>query len=432
MAYAEQRASGRWTGVYRREGKRVSVGTYDTEVVALRMAERAEGTYTAEGGEFLPGVTLAEFVGSRWEHDLMPTTLDGYLYLLNRWVLPRIGHRRVGEITKTMVREEVFKPARMAGATERTQLEIKKALGSVYKRLVEDNILDTSPVRGIKITPPAAREYDLLTKDEAQRIIKCLPTEGAVLLAKFFTWTGLRIGEALDLRVNDLDTRTKTVSVRHRITRNPSKEGDRYYSAAGTKSGRSRTRRLSLSDPQMALLQEWISENRLRGTDLLFPKALVYDGRARKDMPDLGQDWGSFRIGARTYRHGTQYGYVGGGCRCEYCTAAVREYRRQQRVGRKTTSRATTKPRRSNTSGHLLGDTWRTIWRKACDDAGLGWYPRPYDLRHSNATWLLAGGTTIYEVARRLGHSNINTTMIYLKRTEEEQQKAASLMDDML
>src|SRR5437763_16163137 len=49
---------------------------------------------------------------------------------------------------------------------------------------------------------------------------------------------------------------------------------------------------------------------------------------------------------------------------------------------------------------------WRADrWAPACRGAGLDPAPRPYDLRHSFASLLLAEGRQPLYVARQLGHS---------------------------
>lgn len=59
--------------------------------------------------------------------------------------------------------------------------------------------------------------------------------------------------------------------------------------------------------------------------------------------------------------------------------------------------------------GNWRGRTWRT----ACERAGLTDVPRPYDLRHSFASLLLAEGKTIHYVAAQLGHSPALTLKTY-------------------
>ena len=57
---------------------------------------------------------------------------------------------------------------------------------------------------------------------------------------------------------------------------------------------------------------------------------------------------------------------------------------------------------------------WRERqWAEACSTAGLVTVPRPYDLRHSFASLLLAEGRTIHYVAAQLGHSPALTLSTY-------------------
>lgn len=62
-------------------------------------------------------------------------------------------------------------------------------------------------------------------------------------------------------------------------------------------------------------------------------------------------------------------------------------------------------------------DEWdvfrRRAWSTACRRAGLASVPRPYDLRHSFASLLLAEGRTVHYVAAQLGHSPALTLSTY-------------------
>ena len=55
----------------------------------------------------------------------------------------------------------------------------------------------------------------------------------------------------------------------------------------------------------------------------------------------------------------------------------------------------------------------RRAWSTACRRAGLVFVPRPYDLRHSFASLLLAEGRTVHYVAAQLGHSPALTLSTY-------------------
>ena len=57
---------------------------------------------------------------------------------------------------------------------------------------------------------------------------------------------------------------------------------------------------------------------------------------------------------------------------------------------------------------------WRERqWAQACAAAGLATAPRPYDLRHSFASLLLAEHCTLHYVAAQLGHSPALTLSTY-------------------
>lgn len=65
--------------------------------------------------------------------------------------------------------------------------------------------------------------------------------------------------------------------------------------------------------------------------------------------------------------------------------------------------------------GPIRHSTFHEFWTKALDglgyDEGAGNRPRIHDMRHTHAALMLAGGLSIYELSRRLGHESINTTI---------------------
>ncbi len=62
---------------------------------------------------------------------------------------------------------------------------------------------------------------------------------------------------------------------------------------------------------------------------------------------------------------------------------------------------------------HLLDSTVQKHFKATCKRAGLPIMTHFHTLRHSYATHLLEAGISIREIQSRLGHSNLETTMIY-------------------
>jgi site-specific recombinase XerD len=129
----------------------------------------------------------------------------------------------------------------------------------------------------------------------------------------------------------------------------------------------------------------------------------------------------------RTYRHGTLSAYTAGKCRCVHCRHAFAEYRAKRRLGGLDTPRA---PRVRDTDGHVSNQWFRDgIWKPACKAAGIDPPVRLHDLRHSHASWLLAGGASLQVVKERLGHVSIATTDKYLHTLPDADDTALAALD---
>ncbi|MEQ7847768.1 tyrosine-type recombinase/integrase [Nocardioides kribbensis] len=65
----------------------------------------------------------------------------------------------------------------------------------------------------------------------------------------------------------------------------------------------------------------------------------------------------------------------------------------------------------------VRNSNWSPRWRRAVAAAGIG-HARPYDLRHTFASWLLQAGVPLAEVGRLMGHTSVQTTAIYAHLAE--------------
>lgn len=80
-------------------------------------------------------------------------------------------------------------------------------------------------------------------------------------------------------------------------------------------------------------------------------------------------------------------------------------------------------------SGHVTPSTVRTVFRKACEQVGLGKGCTPHTFRHSFATHLLESNTDLATIQALLGHSTIKTTSTYTHVSTDHVRKVTSPFD---
>lgn len=417
MAYVVQRGQ-RFTGYYRKGGRRVSAGTWNTHKEALANAmyresqsldgvSRASNTLSAYIAEWLPNA------------DVLPITRKGYESVLNRYILPRIGSKRLSGITRKVVRN-LLDELKSEGVSPSTLAQVKASLGSAFKPLVESDEIQANPTHGIRLKKPQADFRNVVDIEEFQQILQHLPNEASRLFAKFLVVSGCRFGEATELRVQDFNFKTGEVYVQRRVSdvgKKVSGTDSRFIVVEATKSGQKRS--VVLSQKFLTELKVFIADNSLTKDSLVFSLSLVRD--SGMVVPE-SLDKSSFTRGDRVFQHGTLYAYGQGSCRCQLCKEAMRQYRQESRGNQK----------QSNPTDHLPRDYWRKIWNNAIAKSGIDWTPRTHDLRHANATQLLKNGVDIHEVKERLGHQSIKTTERYLHRIRHQQSSASKVVEGYL
>jgi integrase len=173
-----------------------------------------------------PAVTVSQWVRS-WmalqEFAVRPNTLKGYR-TDQRWIDRGCGHVRLERIGPGHI-EAIWRVMLNAGLTSGSIVHCKRTLNAALNTAVGRGMLDRNPIR-LATTPRwEPPEVTPFTADEARRVL-----DAARELRNSARWSvalalGLRQGEALGLRWDDVDLDIGTLKVRRQLQRRQWRHG---------------------------------------------------------------------------------------------------------------------------------------------------------------------------------------------------------------
>lgn len=298
--------------------------------------------------------------------------------LWDRTWSPRIGATRADQISRDMLVRALDDLARNGrapgrGYSEKSLYNQRGLLYGVLTRCVDQEYLHRNP--GAKLSLPQVTvaidadddegaEMVCLTTPEWWRIYAAM-TPHYQPFVRFLVGTAARWGEAVAMRVGDVDLHGDTVRIRRALKWSP--DGNHVIGPPKTK----KSKRTVVLPPEVAAdLEDLVAGRGAR--ELLFPAP-------RGGMIAHRTFWSDHWRPA-LWRAQRCDEHMVEGCRC-----------------------GTAHPSRCK-----VHDTPPP----PCGCAGtLKQSPRIHDLRHTHASWLLARNTPIHVVQARLGHESIQTTV---------------------
>jgi integrase len=402
------------------KGNERSAGTFATKREANKAWQDAESKL-AEGRVGDPSrgrMRFERYVEDTWlpNHQMEATTRQSYTYSIYKHIMPEFGQMRMIDILPEHVRKWIT-DLQGNGVNPPTIRYNKIVLSAIFTTALNDQVTFLHPCKGVKTPPVPRKARIIITPEQFDTAYQALPDADSQLLIESAIESGLRWGELTELRVKDLDFRSRIVTVSRAVVQvNPKfhPQGERFLVKEYPKD--KEYRRFKLSAQIIDKLKAHRDAENLGSNDLLFvirdqenPKPAF---RVVPNPEELGLTPPNEK--GRQYKHGTLSGYGLGKCRCDGCRAACAIYRAQRRAGGKDSPRQP-RLRATDEDGHISNDWFRRrVWYPAVEAAGLTIGVRIHDLRHAHASWLLAGGADLQVVKERLGHASIATTERYL------------------
>jgi integrase len=239
-----QRADGRWVAQVdaghlpsgRRRYSRSTRATKAEAIKALRELQR-----NVEAGVQLDQNSTVTTYLDWWLDNVLPGTVkasteDDYRALLGRWVKPHIGHHRLAKLTPAHV-QGMLRTLEKQGLSPRSRQYARAVLVRSLKWAVMTGTLPRNPAALVDGPRNAATKLDdSLSAQEARDVLAAAQGNRWEALAVIVLRLGLRRGEALALRWDDVDLKAKELTVNGTLKWR--KGGELYIDPPKTESAR--------------------------------------------------------------------------------------------------------------------------------------------------------------------------------------------------
>ncbi len=306
----------------------------------------------------------------RYKHYSLSTE-RAYRYWAKRFIVFH-GKRHPRELGATAVADFLSHLALHENISSSTQNQALNALVFLYREVLD---IDIGTLANIVRPTKPKRLPSVLTKDEVARILQHLQ-EPYLTMCLLMYGAGLRLTEVLRLRVMDIDFQRSEIFVFNSKNNKDRRTVLPQQAVMGLQKTIEQSHQYFLIDMQSGV--HFIS----------LPNAL------NRKYPNAGKDF--------------RWRFI-------FSSATLSRDPRSQNTGRH----------------HIHSRSIGRAFQNAVKAAGMSKYITCHTLRHSFATHLLESGYDIRTVQELLGHSNVQTTMIYTHVLNKGGQGVISPLDGL-
>lgn len=160
------------------------------------------------------GYTISSFYAN-WRNCiapnyLQPATIEQYDWVFNKYVIPKFGNKRLECLLTSDIQNFVnlvYNSTRSA----RTCKEIRNCLSGVLKYAIKQRLLTYNPVVGVESPQYRAEEKQPWSIEELNYFLSAAASCRYFPIFRLISYYGMRKGEALGLRVKDMELLDNTI-----------------------------------------------------------------------------------------------------------------------------------------------------------------------------------------------------------------------------
>jgi integrase len=213
-----RRKDGLWVARYEAAGKRKYLYGKTKKVVTDRLRERLSSGLTDLAPE-ADGIRVGEYL-DRWLPTVKGTvrerTWDRHEEVVRLHLKPSIGGAKLQKLNALDV-QELYRTKLDSGLSPRTVQIVHTTLHKALKQAVRWSLLLKNVTEAVTPPRPNRKEVRGLTSEEVKRILRLVKGERFETLYVLAVTTGMRQGELLGLKWEDVDLDAGTVRVRRTV-----------------------------------------------------------------------------------------------------------------------------------------------------------------------------------------------------------------------
>jgi len=215
------------------------------ELIGLREQDLEPSTQTLEAflRSWLRGLRDARHARIR------PRTLEFYTMIVDRHIIPALGHHRLGRLGERHVQAWLDADTGSPRSVHHHRAVLRRALNVA----VRQRIIGRNPALGVELPELDDFAGDPLTVEEAHRLLAATAKDHLGALWRVALVTGLRSAEVSAIAWDDVDFDAGALTVRHQLARVDDEE-EPWILVDQTKGGRS-LHRLSIDPATVAALR---------------------------------------------------------------------------------------------------------------------------------------------------------------------------------
>jgi len=245
------------------------------EKLAKALSDRSSGLVFDAGT-----LTLSEYLDRWLSHSVHGSvrqrTFERYEEIARVHIKPTLGRMKLKALTPTHVRG-LYREKLDDGLSPRTVQYIHTTLRKALKEAVQDGLIPRNAADAVKAPRPSKKEINPLTPEQARAFLEAAGGDRFEALYVLAIHCGLREGEILGLKWDDLDLEAGKLSVRRTLSE--TKEVGRIFEPPKNGKGRNVTLTPGAIETLRAHLQRQLAEiegagDRYQDQGLVFPSRM--------------------------------------------------------------------------------------------------------------------------------------------------------------